>query len=476
MREFFNPPPVFIEIAPASLKALREEGGIELPLERAADGKLTAACREKTVAALQNFVGRKSWQLRVRAVCGISLHGVSLRKISLPAATGDELERVLRLQIENEFPLPPDDLAWGWREISLDAARLEAVVVAIRRETIEDYDGLLSAAGLAPEFTVAAFARNLLCPAPDGLQAVLEIGRNYCELALFERGVSVGLKILPLPGDLAGSVLKNAPAKTIYVSGTAAQNEVFEKLSAHADCRRLEIAAGAGSSAATLGLKKSVALEIPLLPLRSKPGPAKTKFNLPQLDFSEAESRRWLLRGAALLVLLLVFPFAEALLLKPLLARKLDTLTREKQEFVSLAEPEMQFLESLKQSQPPYLDALYVFSKAAPPGLHLDSLTMDQHGDIQVRATMQSADQVMDFRSKLIASGFFANITVEEQSPNQQKVSVRMTAQWKSAGLRPAVKIDPSPDEVGKSNVGGGANANVGDGNHPPGIGGIPQS
>lgn len=476
MREFFNPPPVFIEIAPASLKALHEAGGIELPLERAADGKLTAACREKTIAALQSFVGRKSWQLRVHAVCGISLHGVSLRKISLPTATGDELERVLRLQIENEFPLPPDDLAWGWREISRDAARLEAIVVAIRRETLEDYDGLLSAAGLAPEFTVAAFARNLLCPAPDGSQAVLEIGRNYCELALFERGVPVGLKILPVTGDLAGSVLKNAPAKTVYVSGTAAQNEVFEKLSAHADCRRLEIAAGAGSSAATLGLKKSVASEIPLLSLRAKPGPAKTKFNLPQLDFSEAESRRWLLRGAALLVLLLVFPFVEALLLKPLLARKLDTLTREKQKFVSLAEPEMQFLQSLKQSQPPYLDTLYIFSKAAPPGLHLDSITMDQHGEIQVRATMQSADQVMDFRSKLIASGFFANITVEEQSPNQQKVSVRMTAQWRSAGLRPAVKIDPSPDEPGKSNVGGVANANAGGGNNPPGIGRIPQT
>jgi len=468
MRQFFNPPPVFIEIAPASLKAMREDGGIELPLERAADGKLTAACREKSVATLQNFVGRKNWQLRVRAVCGISLHGVSLRKISLPPAAGDELERVLRLQIENEFPLPPDDLAWGWREIYRDATRLETVVVAIRRETLEDYDQLLSAAGLAAEFTVAAFARNLLCPAPDGSQAVLEMGRNYCEIALFERGVPVGLKMLPMAGDLAVSVLKNAPAKTIYVSGAASQNEVFEKLSAHADCRRLEIAAGAGSSAATLGLKKSVASEIPLLPLQSKPGPAKTKFNLPQLDFSEAESRRWLLRGSALLVLLLLFPFAEALLLKPLLARRLDTLAGEKQSFLSLAEPEMQFLQSLKQSQPPYLDTLYVFSKAAPPGLHLDSLTMDQHGDIQVRATMQSADQVMDFRSKLIASGFFANITVEEQSPNQRKVSVRMTAQWKSVGLRPAVKIDRSPDELGKSSVGGG--------NLPSGIGRIPQS
>ena len=128
MRELFNPPPVFIEINPASMRVLRESGGLELPLQRAADGKLTAACRKELISALQNFLGRKNWQPRVRAICGISAHGVSLRTIALPAVAGGELEGVLRLQIEKEFPLSPDELAWGWREISNDPARREAIV------------------------------------------------------------------------------------------------------------------------------------------------------------------------------------------------------------------------------------------------------------------------------------------------------------------------------------------------------------
>lgn len=386
-----------------------------------------------------------------------------MRKITLPLAAGDELERVLQLQIENEFPLSPAELAWGWREISRDAAKLEAVVVAVRKEIIEDYDSLLAAAGLSPEFTVAAFARNLLVPTPDGSRAILEVRRNYSELAWFENGAPGGFKILPTSGDICDAVLKNARGKTVYVSGTAlAQGGIFEKLSAQIDCRRLEISSGDGASAATEGLKKSVAENIPLLRLQTKRGPVKTKFSFSQLDFSQAETRRWLIRGATLLVLLLIFPFAEALLFKPLLARKLDTLKTERQKFVSVVEPEMQFLQSLKQSQPPYLDTIYIFSKAAPPGTHLDSISLDQHGEITVKATLQSAQQVMDFRSSLIDSGFFANITVEEQSPvpNQPKVGVRMTAQWKSAAARAGLKIGPPPDEPGKpkvANMGGSA-------------------
>ena len=471
MREFFNSPPVFVEIDPAWLRALRENDGIELPLERTANGKLTAAGREKTAAALRNFLGRKSWQPRLRAICGIGGHGVTLRKITLPAVTGGELERVLRLQIENEFPLSPGDLAWGWREISRDAARLEAMVVAVRRETIEDYSGLLSAAGLYPEFTVAAFARNVLCPTPNGTQAILEIGRNYSELAVFEKGVPAGLKILPAGEELADSVFKNARGKTVYVSGTPPPPaEVWEKLSAQTDCRRLEISGGAGASSATLGLKQSVAADVSLLRLQSQSGPAKMKFNFSRLDFSSAESRLWLTRGAALLVLLLAFPFAEALLFKPLLARKLDGLKSERQRFVSVVEPEMRFLQSLKQSQPPYLDTLYIFSKAAPPGLLLESVTINQQGNITVKATMQTAQQLMDFRSNLIGSGFFANITVEEQSPvpNQQKVGVRLTAQWKSAAARVGLKIGPPPDETGKSTGGSTAAAPPVNGKIPP--------
>jgi hypothetical protein len=468
MSEFFNPPPVFIEITPALLRALRENDGIELPLERSVDGKLTSVCRNKTVVALQHFVGRKSWHLNRTALCGISAHGVTLRKIALPLAAGDEFERVLRLQIESEFPLSPAEMAWGWREVSRDSAKLEVVVVAVRRATIEDYDGLLSAAGLNPEFTLAAFARNLLCPTPNGSQAVLEIGRNYSELVTFESGVPVGVKILPAGGNIADLILKQVRPNPTYVSGTALAG-VWEKLSAQTDSRRLEISPGDGISAATLGLKHSVVDNLSLLWLRTKSGPSQTKFDFSQFDFSPAETRRWLMRGAALLVLLLVFPFAEALLFKPLLARKLDALKSERQKFVSVVEPEMRFLQSLKQSQPPYLDTIYIFSRAAPPGMHLDSISINQQGNITVKATLQNPQQVMDFRSSLIDSGFFANITVEEQSPvpNQPKVGVRMTAQWKAAAARAALNIGPPPDETGKTNVVGTAAAQAGSARTP---------
>ncbi|HEX3889257.1 MAG TPA: pilus assembly protein PilM [Verrucomicrobiae bacterium] len=453
MKEFFNQPPVFIEINPASLRALRESGGLELPLQRAVDGKLTAACRKEVISALQNFLGRNDWQPRVRAVCGVSAHGVSLRKIALPALAGGDLEGVLRLQIEKEFPLSPDELAWGWREISNEPARREIIVAAVRKEVIEDYAGILLEAGMNPEFTVSAFARELVCQPPNEPHAILETGRSHAELVTIENGVATSLKILPANGDIADAVLKNSSAKIIYVSGnTTTQNGFLEKLSARMDCRRLEIPGGGGFSAATFGLKKSVSENVPLLRLQSKLPSAKTSFSFLRMDFSRAENRRWLARVAALLVLLLVLPYAEALLLKPLLARKLAAFKIQRQQFVSVVEPELRFLQSFKQGQPPYLDAMYLFSKAAAPGVHLDSLTLNQHGDITVKAAMQNAQQVMDFRAKLIDSGFFANITVEEQTPVQNRVNVRMTAQWKPAATRAAVKVTPSPEETGKPN------------------------
>jgi len=455
MREFFNPPPVFIEINPASLRVLRESGGLELPLQRAADGKLTAACRKELISALQNFLGRKNWQPRVRAICGISAHGVSLRTIALPAVAGGELESVLRLQIEKEFPLSPDELAWGWRECSNDPARREVIVAAVRKEVIEDYAAVLSEAGLNLEFTLSAFARELICPSPNEPHAILEMGRNHAELVSIENGVATSLKILPVNENLADAALKNSPAKIIFVSGdAAAQSGVLEKLSARMDCRRLEVPAGDGFSAATIGLKKSVSENIPLPRLQSKPQSSKTPFSFSWTDFTRGENRRWLTRAAVLLVLLLVLPYAEALLLKPLLGLKLASFKKQRQQFASVVEPELRFLQSLKQTQPPYLDVIYLFSQSAAPGSHLDSLTINQHGDIAIKAAMQNAQQVTDFRAKLIASGFFANITVEEQTPiqNQQRVSVRMSAQWKPSAGRAALKIGPSPEEIGKAN------------------------
>ncbi len=167
---FINQPPVYIEFSQGSLKALREKDGLELPLERAPNGQLTAACKDAVVQGLQKFIQRKSWQPRPRALCAIGASGLSLRRMTLPTTAREEVSKLLRLQIEAEFPLSPDELAWGYRTLghSNGAPRQEFLVGAVKKDRVEEYASLLLAAGLNPVFTPAAMARSYLCPQPLG--------------------------------------------------------------------------------------------------------------------------------------------------------------------------------------------------------------------------------------------------------------------------------------------------------------------
>ena len=57
---------------------------------------------------------------------------------------------------------------------------------------------------------------------------------------------------------------------------------------------------------------------------------------------------------------------------------------------------------------------------------------MNRRGDLSLRAAMRDAQQVSQFRAKLIESGLFSTIAIEEQTPtaDRQKITVRMTGQW----------------------------------------------
>jgi hypothetical protein len=78
---------------------------------------------------------------------------------------------------------------------------------------------------------------------------------------------------------------------------------------------------------------------------------------------------------------------------------------------------------------------LYVFSQSAPPGTRFDSLSLNSHGEVSLRAAFHDGQQVADFRNQLITSGFFTNVVVEEQvpTPDRQRVTVRMNALEKPA-------------------------------------------
>lgn len=467
---FMKLTPVHLEICQTSIKVLKDDAGLELPLERAANGRLTPGCKEKLAAELQRFLDRKPWQPRRTAFCAISANGVSLRRLSLPAAAKDDLPRLLLLQIEGEFPLPPEELAWGWQSLGANgSAQQEILVAAVRQEVVADYAEALAAGGLKPVFTLAALARTELCAKPLH-DCALDINGSQAELVTFANAAPAAVRVLEA-STVAESAAKalgpNGSGRKIFLTGASSElaSQIAQRL-AGATLETLPAESGTGRSAAIRGLKQLTGQNDGSLPLTLQ-----VKTNAPRraLNFAAPDAKRWGLRAAVLLGLLLLLPYAEALLLKPFLARKLAALKAD-QGRLALIDRELDFLQSLKQNQPPYLDALYLMAKFAPPGSKIESVTMNRRGEVSLRASLRDATQVTDFRTKLIGSGFFASIAVEEQTPtpDRQKLNVRLSAQWKPIEARAGLTNGPTTAEIEKAK-GGGKDAQGGNA-MPPGL------
>lgn len=499
---FLNSAPVFVEISQGTLKVLDGEDGLDLSLDRQENGRLTPDCIERLTLSLKVFLRPRAWRGRRRALCAVSARGVSLRRLSLPAASPEEIQRLLPLQIEREFPLAPEELAWGCRPLGAKhspgngtPAVEELLVAAMKRDLLEEYSQILSDCGLNPLFTLAALARTSLCSNVPGCYTMLDIGRNHSELLHFDGGAPQSIRVLPWGGEnltraietalaipraeaeklkshlddeaarsperaqkiqtaLAAeidSLARTLPAKAIgeklFLSGEGARLkalalELSRAIGTGAQCERVDYALGDGRSAAILGLKRADE--------QSGAGPSLVLHLADSADADQAaQPAQW--KWPALAVLLLAafvgLRYAEPLLLKPRLVRKIAEIKAYRATLPNI-ERDLNFLQYLKTNQPPYLEPLLGLANAAPPGLRVESLSMTRRGDFSIRAAMKDPQQMADLRSKLIASGLFSTLVVEEQtpSPDRQKIVVRMTGQWKTGGA-------PAPGGTAKTNV-----------------------
>ncbi|MCI0535925.1 MAG: pilus assembly protein PilM [Verrucomicrobiales bacterium] len=509
--DLLSPRPVFVEIGQSSLKMLDGNEGFEFPLDRLQNGRLSSSCKESLRSALQNFLKRKSWSQRRRAWCAIGSRGVSLRRLTLPASSKDELQRLLTLQVEAEFPLAPDELAWGYREIppegrplSQPTANQELIVVAVKREIVEEYSEILLSCGLNPKFTLGALVRSSVCQQPPRSFAMLDIGWNHSELAVFENGLPTTIRLVPWGGEsltrsiverigidrdaaeklkvelannatleaepgpavehalrsaldsLAAIFPANSHGTKIYLSGRTAR---LPKLAASlatafeekVECETIQIPPGQGGSAAILGFKNSFQKNGTSAPLIIQLNPVK---RVP----TATHAAHWKWAAAAGLLALASFSlrYAEAFIQKPRLAKQLAEIRTYKQGFPGI-ERELSFLQHLQTNQPPYLEAALAIANAAAPGTRIESLSMNRRGDLSLRGVLQNPQQAIDFRSKLSDSGFFSSVVLEEQSPapDRQRVTVRMSAQWKPTGDRPPITAASSSSKNLKNGTAG---------------------
>ena len=501
---------LFIDIGQVFFRAARGGDAFAFLLERGDDGRLTGPCRERLTSSLREFLGKQDRAAGRSAFCAIGARGVSMRRMSLPASSKDELQRVLRLQIESEFPLSPEDLAWGSRRVGPPKplanggpARQELLVVAVKKESLEEYAAILAACGVVPLFTLAALARAELHPPPSGSGAVLNIGRTHSELMSFDNGVPASIRILAWGGEtitrsiqeklavshdeaeklklrpdhpggapgtrgpmlqsatesalalLAESIQPASLGGRLYLTGNSARDPLLAPLLAGllggaVSCESLEQGAADGPSAAIAGLIKSTGPNSASAPLILE-----RNGSLGAARPARHDVWKWAAAAALLALAALFFPYAEAFVRKPFLEKKLAALQADRGRLATI-DQELDFLKYLKQNQPAYLETIYLLARSAPQGARLDSLSLSRHPEVSIRLKMASAPEVSDFRSKLIDSGWFASVMVEEQTPTpDRRVTVRMTAELKPAESRKPIAPEPPGKKTDRSRPGG---------------------
>jgi hypothetical protein len=481
---------VVLEFGQSSLKALCQGAGIDLPLERQTQGRLTPECCAGLILSLGKFLHCRGRRVADRALCAIGATGVSLRRVSLPMTSQENFVRLLTLQIEREFPLPPEELAWGWcpaapnpPESTPSGSLRELVVVAVKREIVAQYAEVLTACGLNPKFTLSVWAASWLCPDPSGSYAILDIGRGRSEFMEFEQGVPASVRSIPWGGDditrsieqalgvsreeaeqakleaadpaavdaqpgarilpglevamgsLARQLAGSRAASRLFLAGSSARIGGLPRCLGQAlgsvVCEPLDVPAGTGHSAAMLGLEK-----------QQQDGGRRPPLIIQVCDAKPDRKpgrRSTALPWAALVVVLALGSFllryAEALIKQPGLARRLAEFESTRGEPPGI-DRELSFLNYLETNRPPYLDLVSTLAESAPRGLRLDSLIMNRRGDLILRAKVQNPPQATEFRSNLNASGWLSNVVLEEQAPvpnQRQQVAVRLNARWQLA-------------------------------------------
>lgn len=434
---------------------LKFPDGRSLPLERQPSGRLTEACRATVLDALRAASAGQSGA-GARAFCGLHARGMLARPVEIPTAVpAGQRKQFLALQMEKEFPLPPDQLAWGFRSMEAPpgAAHRSSeriLIVAVKKESIEDYEGLFAAAGLAVTFTPGILASAALCAPAGRSWALLDLGRTHAELATFDGSAATGIRTLnwteaASPGELAGlaHALRLAWSGNLLLltGGGAARPEMARQLTEALGngcvVQRLAVPEDRNASSVVEGLRRLGPSDCIALSASGDTTPA-------SVTRDRIDVWKWAVAAAALAVATFGLRYVEPVTRTGPLERRVREV-RAVQKDLPEIDRELGFLQFLETNQPPYLNLLTVLAESSARGTKMTTVSINRRGELSLKATMPSPDQAGDLRTKLLASGSFQNVVIEEQTPGQNRqITVRMSAQWKpSRELR--AELSPPP-------------------------------
>jgi len=129
----------------------------------------------------------------------VSGHSVIVKKVSLPAMTRDELDEQIRWEAEQYIPFDVNEVNLDFQILDAgheggSGGQMEVLLVAAKKDLIDDYVQVITEAGLVPTvIDVAAFAvENAFeanyTTAPDEIVALVNIGAQVVNINILSRG------------------------------------------------------------------------------------------------------------------------------------------------------------------------------------------------------------------------------------------------------------------------------------------------
>lgn len=187
---------------------LLNAGIMPLPPEAIVDNTLMDSA--SIVGAIRNLVA--SLGIKARDVaCSISGNSVIIRKITLPTMTTEELEDQIVWEAEQYIPFDINDVNLDFQILSpdsIDPTKMSVLLVASKKDLINDYVAVFNEAGLqlsvvdVASFTIQnAFEINHDVD-PDDVVALINIGASVMNINIVKSGITLFTRDVQMGGNL----------------------------------------------------------------------------------------------------------------------------------------------------------------------------------------------------------------------------------------------------------------------------------
>ncbi len=192
-----------------------------IPSQAIVDGAIMDA--GAIVDSLQGLL-REHKIKRTQAAMGLSGHSVIVKKISLPEMSEEELEESIHWEAEQYIPFDIDDVNLDFQIMetgeSTEEGKMDVLLVAVKKDKIDDYTSVLIQAGLTPAIVdLDAFALQNSYEIsyevePDKNIALVNVGAGIMNINVLRDGMSTFTRDI----SVGGNQFTEAIQKEMHVS------------------------------------------------------------------------------------------------------------------------------------------------------------------------------------------------------------------------------------------------------------------